>query len=277
MLHTTHPPAPLPSARASSTARQFYDGPNAERVGALLVPLFQCLQALTSDERPEVRNSGLRTLVSAMVSHGGQMSLQTWRSCLWEILFPMLDRVRRLAGEASAEVNKGQELGKDKGKAVLLMVHHSRNSAQKQWDETLVLCLNGMGRLLRSHLAVLSSLAGFDQRWSALLEFVEHSILAGSREVGCAAATSLVTVLSAHAGSSSLPGPLWERAMSGLDTTVSRACAPGSPVPGKVRGELVSAVGKLFAARPGAFKSRKDVDLLFGLIETLVRSPYGAP
>lgn len=43
-----------------------------------------------------------------MVSHGGQMSMGTWRSCLWEILFPMLERVRRLASEASAEVNKGQ-------------------------------------------------------------------------------------------------------------------------------------------------------------------------
>lgn len=128
-----------------------------------------------------------------------------------------------------------QELGKDKGKSVMLMVHHSRNSAQKQWDETLVLCLNGMGRLLRSHLGVLSCLAGFDQRWAALMGFVEHSVLVGSREVGCAAVNSFVTILSAHAGAPSLPGALWERALSGFEATVSRACAPGSAVPGKVR------------------------------------------
>lgn len=128
-----------------------------------------------------------------------------------------------------------QELGKDKGKSVMLMVHHSRNSAQKQWDETLVLCLNGMGRLLRSHLGVLSGLAGFDQRWDALMDFVEHSVLAGSKEVGCAAVTSFVTILSAHAGAPSLPGALWERALSGFEATVSRACAPGSSVPGKAR------------------------------------------
>lgn len=163
------------------------------------------------------------------------MSMQTWRSCLWEILFPMLDRVRRLASEASAEVNAGQELGKERGKSVMLMVHHSRNSAQKQWDETLVLCLNGMGRLLRSHLGVLSGLEGFEQRWDALMGFVEHSVLAGSREVGCAAVTSFVAVLSAHAGATSLPGALWERALGGFSATASRACEPESAVPGKAR------------------------------------------
>lgn len=39
---------------------------------------------------------------------------------------------------------------------------------------------------------------------------------------------------------------------------------------------MVAAVCKLFAARPGAFKTAKDVDLLFDLIEKLFRSPYGA-
>ena len=33
-----------------------------------------------------------------------------------------------------------------------MLVHHSRNSEQKQWDETLVLAVSGMGRLLRLHL-----------------------------------------------------------------------------------------------------------------------------
>ena len=37
------------------------------------------------------------------------MSSGTWRRCLRDILFPMLDQVRRLAGEASAEVTAGQQ------------------------------------------------------------------------------------------------------------------------------------------------------------------------
>ena len=45
-------------------------------------------------------------------------------------------------------------LGKLRGESVKMLVHHSRNSEQKQWDETLVLALSGMGRLLRAHLPV---------------------------------------------------------------------------------------------------------------------------
>lgn len=33
-----------------------------------------------------------------------------------------------------------------------MMVHHSRNSEQKRWDETVVIALGGMARLLRAHL-----------------------------------------------------------------------------------------------------------------------------
>eukprot|EP00854_Cymbomonas_tetramitiformis_P009321 gene9321-11046_t len=60
----------------------------------LLLPLFTSLQALCSDLRPEVRNSGLRTLLSTLVSHGGKLPPSLWRRCLWEILFPLLDTVR---------------------------------------------------------------------------------------------------------------------------------------------------------------------------------------
>ena len=74
------------------------------------------------------------------------------------------------------------QLGKDKGKAVCLMVHHSRNSVQKQWDETLVLCLSGMGRLLRTHLPVVSGLEGFGLRWDALMSFCEAGMASSSAE-----------------------------------------------------------------------------------------------
>jgi hypothetical protein len=43
-------------------------------------------------------------------------------------------------------------LGQSRGKEVRVMMHHSRNSEQKQWDETVVIALSGMARLLRAHL-----------------------------------------------------------------------------------------------------------------------------
>ncbi len=41
------------------------------------------------------------------------------------------------------------------------MVHHSRNSEQKQWDETVVIALGGMGRLLKAHLPAVVQLEAF--------------------------------------------------------------------------------------------------------------------
>ena len=41
--------------------------------------------------------------------------------------------------QAAAEI-----LGRRKGEQMAMLVHHSRNSVQKQWEETLVLALSGM-------------------------------------------------------------------------------------------------------------------------------------
>jgi hypothetical protein len=63
-----------------------------------------------------------------------------------------------LPNQAAAEI-----LGRVRGERVAMLVHHSRNSVQKQWDETLVLALGGMARILRAHLPLLVPMPGFAQ------------------------------------------------------------------------------------------------------------------
>jgi hypothetical protein len=58
-----------------------------------------------------------------------------------------------------------------------MLVHHSRNSAQKQWDETLVLVLTGMGRLLRTYLPILASLPRMDKGWQEIMQMVESTLV----------------------------------------------------------------------------------------------------
>ena len=60
----------------------------------------------------------------------------------------------------------------------MMLVHHSRNTAQKQWDETLVLSLNGMGRLLRTHLGAISLLEGKALHYSTPLSQLNLSTVA---------------------------------------------------------------------------------------------------
>ncbi|KAK3236704.1 hypothetical protein CYMTET_53172 [Cymbomonas tetramitiformis] len=239
----------------------------------LLLPLFTSLQALCSDLRPEVRNSGLRTLLSTLVSHGGKLPPSLWRRCLWEILFPLLDTVRALAAGSSKEESVGTQLGREKGRAVMMLVHHSRNTEQKQWDETLVLSLNGTGRLLRTYMPVLTTLEGFDARWDSFLSFFEGSVIEGSKEVAVAAISALTAILQGHAGTQALPRPLWKRAIRAYASVTRSACAHDSHVQIKSRVELITALTRLYTARRTAF-DEADVRALLSLLDQLARAPF---
>lgn len=77
-------------------------------------------------------------------------------------------------------------LGKLRGESVKMLVHHSRNSEQKQWDETLVLALSGTGRLLRAHLRTLQAvLPDFDD--GCVMRICPHRLESMQLDVdGCA-------------------------------------------------------------------------------------------
>ena len=48
-----------------------------------------------------------------------------------------------------------------------MMVHHSRNSEQKQWDETVVIALGGMAPRLRAHLPAIVGMDRVAGKWGA--------------------------------------------------------------------------------------------------------------
>lgn len=86
--------------------------------------------------------------------------------------------MRSLSGAASSEkVDTGGNI----------LIHHSRNTAQKQWAETQVLALSGVARVFNTKRALLLSLGDFPRAWSLLLEFIEHAALNRNDEVSLAA------------------------------------------------------------------------------------------
>lgn len=84
---------------------------------------------LCVDSRPAVRKSASQTLFSTISAHGSLLHQPTWQAVLWQVLFPLLDKVRSLSNSASSE--KVDTSGN-------ILIHHSRNTAQKQWAETQV-------------------------------------------------------------------------------------------------------------------------------------------
>jgi ABC-type transporter Mla MlaB component len=105
--------------------------------------LWMCLYArlgdLCVDPRPAVRKSAGQTLLTTISAHGNLLNPPTWQAVLWQVLFPLLDKVRTLSSCASSE--KVDTSGN-------ILIHHSRNTAQKQWAETQVLTLSGVSKVI---------------------------------------------------------------------------------------------------------------------------------
>lgn len=59
-----------------------------------------------------------------------------------QVLFPLLANVQKLSGQASNV--------KDEAATGNILIHHSRDTAEKQWAETRVLTLAGVARTFNS-------------------------------------------------------------------------------------------------------------------------------
>ncbi|GBG74470.1 hypothetical protein CBR_g18881 [Chara braunii] len=238
----------------------------------MLHTIYCIIKNLGTDERPEVRNSAIRTLFASIVSHGAKISQDLWQLCLWKLLFPLLDTVRHLAATSSRDEWVGKELGKQGGKPVHMLVHHSRNTAQKQWDETLVVALYGMSRLLRSFLPIVHKMNGFRSAWESLLQFFEESVLEGSKEVALAAVNSLFTILQANGLKGTVPKFHWETALGTLNVIARNSAHSDSRVPLKARSELLEGLGSLYKSCYPLF-TPKDYLLALSMLDVLIRHP----
>ncbi|GIL51116.1 hypothetical protein Vafri_7207, partial [Volvox africanus] len=162
--------AMLAGGASGSGSYPLHDLDEAESISMLMIA-FRSLKALSVDPRPEARNAAVRTLFLAVGSHGGKFPPATWHELFWSLLFDLLLTIHRVSSTSSVEEAAAVELGKEKGgRSVVMLVHHSRNSEQKQWDETLVLALGGAAKVMRSYMAVLSGLDVWAKAWEQLMQ-----------------------------------------------------------------------------------------------------------
>lgn len=228
----------------------------------LLFSVFSLLQELGADERPEVRNSAVRTLFQILSSHGQKLSKKMWEDSLWNYVFPTLDRASHKAATSSKDEWQGKELGTRGGKAVHMLIHHSRNTAQKQWDETLVLVLSGISRLLRSFFPYLKSLRNFWSGWESLLLFVKNSILNGNKEVALAATSCLQTPVLSHCAKGNLPMPYLKSVLDVYEEVLQKTINYSDNAAIKVKQEIFHGLGELYAQAKGMFDDRMYMQLL---------------
>lgn len=169
-----------------------------EQADRLMLVVYAQLMRLCTDVRSEVRNSAVKTLHSTLLAHAKRMAPLTCVSCVRLLVLPLLRSLQQQAkGKGSSTGPSGTALGKDKGtgKDVMMMVHYSRDTAQKQWDETRVYALQGSAELMRVCLLRVSGGSGFEPLCVAYLKLVEKAMSQCSSEVALAAASALQDVV----------------------------------------------------------------------------------
>ncbi|CAL0321003.1 unnamed protein product [Lupinus luteus] len=228
----------------------------------LLFSVFSLLQNLGADERPEVRNSAVRTLFQTLGTHGQKLSKCMWENCLWNYVFPTLDRASHMAATSSKDEWQGKELGTQQGKAVHMLIHHSRNTAQKQWDETLVLVLGGIARILRLFFPFFKTLRNFWSGWESLVQFVENSILNGSKEVALAAINCLQTTVNSHSSKGNMPMPYLISVIDVYKLVLKRPPSYSGNATDKVKQEILHGLGELYVQAKGLFNDSMYTQLI---------------
>lgn len=119
---------------------------NSERCDSLWMHLFSVLKAIGGDWRPEVRNGAVKTLTSTVTAHGSRLSAEAWKGCIEQALLPLLEDV--LKGGV-VDAGSGPSSGLRSRADANLVLHYSRDTPRKQWNETRVLALNGVSNVLR--------------------------------------------------------------------------------------------------------------------------------
>ncbi len=116
--------------------------------------MFNELQSLSTDRRPEVRNCAIHTLFSNLPGSSLAFGGEQWRSYFSNVAFHIIDQVMtyRHAASPSADTAVVPELKK----GVRMLMHHSRDTDRKQWDESAVLALHGIGRVMQSFCRILA-------------------------------------------------------------------------------------------------------------------------
>jgi hypothetical protein len=145
------------------------------------------LSQLSLDTRPEVRHASNQTFFRAIMMVTSSFSTSNlWYTCLKSILFPMIENINQIYYGILINSGDSKHLQIENPE----IIHHSRNSAQKQWDETRALILNGLVGVYSEKLPNFVNLPQFKESIDNLLQYLRDSSLLNSKEISLAALTN---------------------------------------------------------------------------------------
>jgi hypothetical protein len=176
-------------AKASSlqgTTTDLSGGPVENSNNFVMDIMLNLLFDLSMDERPELRHCAINTLFSAMSANSLMLKVEQWQKIFETIIFPLFEKT----GERSKNAMKQKEEAfiPEMKKGVKISIHHSRDTAHKQWSETRVLTLRGMLRLLKTCTRLLITEQWFHEIWIDSILVCDQAILVADFELEVALA-----------------------------------------------------------------------------------------
>ncbi|KAH7161457.1 FtsJ-like methyltransferase-domain-containing protein [Dactylonectria macrodidyma] len=116
---------------------------------ALWMLLLLRLTTVTTDDRLELRNSAIQTLLRIFDAYGDRLSPEAWSICIKSVIFKLLSSIEEeIRAAESDEVDEAD---------------------RTEWTETAVVVLNGISSLLANYLDILTAHTSFDHLWRELL------------------------------------------------------------------------------------------------------------
>ncbi|RHY39772.1 hypothetical protein DYB38_000824 [Aphanomyces astaci] len=162
---------------------------------ALWPTVFSELKQIALDTRPEVRNCAINTLFGTAVTHGAQFRLVEWTIFLQGTVLPL---AHQLSAVVASDTKMSVADGDVPPLTPVVVLHHSRDSVAKQYDESRVLVLAGVSRVLQTNTASLLLHADwFVTVWKDLIGYIAASCTdpSSSKEVVLAGIQTLHTLL----------------------------------------------------------------------------------
>ncbi|CZR61040.1 probable MON2 Peripheral membrane protein with a role in endocytosis and vacuole integrity [Phialocephala subalpina] len=145
---------------------------------ALWMLLLLRLTAVTADERLELRNSAIQTLLRIFDAYGDQLTSEAWSICLKSVMFRLLSSIE----DQLTAINDPESSVSDKDKS--------------GWNETTVVVLNGITNLLADYLDILSSHDTFGESWQTLLSHFKKLLEFQILEINTAVFKAMRLILS---------------------------------------------------------------------------------
>ncbi|KAJ3529063.1 hypothetical protein NM208_g9926 [Fusarium decemcellulare] len=139
----------MQGTEVSDLERMAADHEHKNSDAALWMLLLLRLTTVTTDDRLELRNSAIQTLLRIFDAYGDRLSPESWSICVKSVIFKLLSSIEQ---EISA-----------------LQSDEADDSDRSEWTETAVVVLNGISSLLANYLDILTVHPSFNHIWRELL------------------------------------------------------------------------------------------------------------